>query len=225
VKSPGTLILLRHGESEWNAQDRFTGWTDVPLSERGRWQAQRAGALLRNTEPASIIHTSQLRRAIETVKYLLAEVLWPSATASTWRLNERDYGELEGWRRAEARRLLGSDKYDAVHRGWNDPPPTGLQETPEVRLARDLYARLPSPDHGAGESLADVSDRVLVYWSEVLHPQILHGDIVLVVGHSNSLRVLLRHLYDIPTANLELIGVEAGELTFHRPVQGTWRAI
>jgi 2,3-bisphosphoglycerate-dependent phosphoglycerate mutase len=215
---PGELMLLRHGASEWNEEDRFTGWTDVPLSDAGRRQAKDLGGTLRSSWRApSVVFASELSRVTESVAILLDAAGWPDAgIRPAWPLNERDYGELEGWRRPDVRRVLGAREYDAVHRGWADAPPRDLPANEDAIRARQRYPRRKSPpelgpDAGAGESLAQVSDRVIRYWLAAIRPQLAAGQNVLVVGHSNSLRVLIRLLRSVPESALATIEVPVGQ--------------
>lgn len=211
----GSLILLRHGESEWNAQDRFTGWTDVPLSATGRRQAQQAGELLKGRVPPAAIHTSELQRALDTVTVLVAAADWCSIPVHcSSQLNERDYGELEGWRRSEARRVLGPKRYNEMHRGWDTPPPAELPANSDVAQARTFHPRLKARLDAPGETLADVSRRALMYWSTALKPQIRQGASVMVVGHSNSVRAIVRYLQQVPTDALGHINVDVGQPIF-----------
>jgi 2,3-bisphosphoglycerate-dependent phosphoglycerate mutase len=210
----GELMLLRHGASEWNEEDRFTGWTDVPLSESGRHETKTLGLALRSQwRPPSLIYVSELSRVTETVALLSEAAGWHDADIRpAWQLNERDYGELEGWRRPDVRQILGPREYDAVHRGWADAPPRALPPNEDAARARQRYPRRKSPpelgpDAGAGESLAQVSDRVIRYWLATIRPQLASGHDVLVVGHSNSLRVLVRLLRSIPESDLATIDV------------------
>jgi 2,3-bisphosphoglycerate-dependent phosphoglycerate mutase len=210
----GELMLLRHGASEWNEEDRFTGWTDVPLSDAGRRQTRDLGQTLRSSwQTPSIVYASELSRVTESVAILLEAARWSGAEIRpAWPLNERDYGELEGWRRPDVRRVLGAREYDAVHRGWADAPPRDLPPNEDAAHARQRYPRRKSPPElgpgaGAGESLAQVSDRVIRYWLATIRPQLASGQNVLVAGHSNSLRVLVRLLRSIPESDLATIDV------------------
>ena len=211
----GSLMLLRHGASEWNETDRFTGWTDVPLSDAGRRQANNLGSLLRaDWRCPSIVHTSELSRATETVGILMdAAGSQEAKVQHAWQLNERDYGELEGWQRSDVRRVLGDNEYRSMHRGWTVPPPKGLAPNDDVLRARRRYPRNRYPGESgrgadAGESLAQVSDRVLQYWQTTMRPELASGQNVLVVAHSNSLRVLVRLLCSVPES--ELASIEIG---------------
>jgi 2,3-bisphosphoglycerate-dependent phosphoglycerate mutase len=208
----GGLMLLRHGASEWNEEDRFTGWTDVPLSDTGRRQAKDlGGALGDGWPPPSAVHTSGLSRAAETAGTLADAAGWHGTEVRcAWQLNERDYGELEGWRRPDVRRALGEREYRAMHRGWTVAPPVGLPANGDALRARRRFSRAGAGagvSAGAGESLAQVSDRVVQYWLTVVRPELVSGQNVLVVAHSNSLRVLVRLLRGVPESELASIEI------------------
>jgi 2,3-bisphosphoglycerate-dependent phosphoglycerate mutase len=207
------MMLLRHGASEWNEEDRFTGWTDVPLSDAGRRRAQTLGDALRAGWPApSVVYASELSRAAETVAIVTGAAGWKATEVRpAWQFNERDYGELEGWRRSDVRRVLGDRQYEAVHRGWSTAPPRDLPVNEDAIKARQRYPRKSprelGPDAGTGESLAQVSDRVVQHWLAAVRPELASGRNVLVVGHSNSLRVLVRLLRSVPESALASIEV------------------
>jgi 2,3-bisphosphoglycerate-dependent phosphoglycerate mutase len=213
-------MLLRHGASEWNEEDRFTGWTDVPLSDTGRRRAKDLGSALGGGGPApSVVHASELSRAAETAEILADAAGWRGAERRTaWPLNERDYGELEGWRRSDVRRALGERAYRAMHRGWTVAPPVGLAANEDAIGARRSYSRIGYPESGrsatvkagvtAGESLAQVSDRVVQYWLTVVQPELRSGQNVLIVAHSNSLRVLVKLLRSVPASELASIEID-----------------
>jgi 2,3-bisphosphoglycerate-dependent phosphoglycerate mutase len=209
-------MLLRHGASKWNEEDRFTGWTDVPLSDTGRRRAKELGSVLGDGRPApSVVHASELSRAAETAEILADAAGWHEAELRTaWPLNERDYGELEGWRRSDVRRALGERAYRAMHRGWTVAPPVGLAANEDAIVARRRYPRIGDPGGasrvtgpGAGESLAQVSDRVVQYWLTVVKPELGSGQDVLIVAHSNSLRVLVKLLRSVPASELASIEI------------------
>jgi 2,3-bisphosphoglycerate-dependent phosphoglycerate mutase len=220
----GALTLVRHGASEWNEQDRFTGWTDVPLSDTGRRQAKDLGRILGDGgPPPSVVHASGLSRATETAEILADAAGWYEAELGNAEpLNELDYGELEGWRRSDVRRALGEHQYRAMHRGWTVAPPTGLAANEDAVRARQKYPRFGAPGGSgraattkagvtAGESLAQVSDRVVQYWLTVVRPQLVSGQNVLIVAHSNSLRVLVKLLRSVPESELDSIEIQVGQ--------------
>ncbi|MER5443533.1 2,3-bisphosphoglycerate-dependent phosphoglycerate mutase [Streptomyces sp. NPDC002790] len=186
-------MLLRHGESVWNAQDLFAGWTDVPLSDRGRRQARSCGAQLAAVGLLpDIAHTSLLRRAIDTADLALdaTDRHWIDVRRS-WRLNERHYGALQGRSRQQIRDEFGDEQFHRWRRSWDVPPPAGDDAT---SLQGDGTARyrglgVPVP---AAESLKDVHARLLPYWEAAIVPDLLARRTVLVVAHGNTLRALIK---------------------------------
>ncbi|MYW96215.1 2,3-bisphosphoglycerate-dependent phosphoglycerate mutase [Amycolatopsis rubida] len=200
------LILLRHGESVWNAADRFAGWTDVPLSEVGRKEAARAGALLASAGLLpDVVHTSLLRRAISTAAIALdvADRHW-IPVRRTWRLNERHYGALEGRRREEVRAEFGDERFTAWRRSYSAaPPPLGRE--------RDHDARYRGVDVPRSESLEDVLARLLPYWGTAVGTDLRASRTVLIVAHGNVLRALISHLDQVEPAAIRNIAVPTGE--------------
>jgi 2,3-bisphosphoglycerate-dependent phosphoglycerate mutase len=192
----GTLILLRHGESEWNKANLFTGWVDVPLSEKGRAEATRGGQLLAEQELLpDVLHTSVLRRAITTAELALAAAdrQWIPVRRS-WRLNERHYGALQGKDKAATLAEYGEEQFMVWRRSYDTPPPP---IEPGSEFAQDgdpRYAALPPEVRPATECLADVVSRMLPYWYDAIVPDLRTGATVLVAAHGNSLRALVKHL-------------------------------
>ena len=204
-----TLILLRHGESTWNKENRFTGWTDVGLTERGVAEARRAGTLL--TESGllpDIAHTSVLLRSILTLQETLEvmERLWIPVRRS-WRLNERHYGALQGLNKAETAAEHGEEQVHVWRRSYSVPPPP-LDPTDARHPAHDeRYSDLAADQLPACESLADVVERMLPYWHDDIVPDLRDGHTPIVSAHGNSLRALVKHLdgigdEDIPGLNI-----------------------
>jgi 2,3-bisphosphoglycerate-dependent phosphoglycerate mutase len=196
VTNPGTLVLLRHGESEWNKANLFTGWVDVPLSEKGRVEAARGGQLLaENGLLPDVLHTSVLKRAIATAELALAEAdrQWIPVTRS-WRLNERHYGALQGKDKAATLAEYGEEQFMLWRRSYDTPPPPieAGSEFPQDGDAR--YAFLPPEARPATECLKDVVVRMLPYWYDAIVPDLRSGLTVLVAAHGNSLRALVKHL-------------------------------
>jgi 2,3-bisphosphoglycerate-dependent phosphoglycerate mutase len=190
-----TLILLRHGESEWNLKNLFAGWVDVDLTETGVQQAVRAGALLREHRLLpDVAHTSLLRRAVRTSAIALHEAdrSWIPVRRS-WRLNERHYGALQGKDKAAVRERYGREQFMLWRRSYDVPPPPLADDdefspVSDVRYA-DLLGSLPRT-----ESLSDVTARLLPYWYDTIVPDLRAGRTVLVSAHGNSLRALIKHL-------------------------------
>lgn len=184
------VVLLRHGESAWNAKDVFTGWTDVELSDHGRQQAQQAGRLLaaRGYLP-DVVHTSVQTRAVQSADEALLACgrSWVPVRRS-WRLNSNHYGALEGRGKAEVRAEAGEEQYMRWRRGYRVRPPQGeLDDDPR-------YAALPPEARPRGESLHDVTLRLLPYWCDAVVPDLHRYGCVLVVSHGNTLRALIKHL-------------------------------
>lgn len=190
-----TLILLRHGESEWNQDNLFAGWVDVALTDNGVRQARRAGELLleHGVRP-DVAHTSILRRTIDTaVATLEAAGAAGVPTFHSWRLNERHYGALQGLDKVSVRRRYGDEQFTLWRRSYGGTPPPLDQEGAREQRQDPRYAMLGS-DLPLTESLHDVTARLLPYWREVIGPDLHEGGTALVVGHSNSLRALIKHL-------------------------------
>ncbi len=191
-----TLVLLRHGESEWNQANLFTGWVDVGLTDKGKAEARRGGELLRESGLLpDVAHTSLLRRAIRTSEIALdsADRLWIPVRRS-WRLNERHYGALQGKDKAQVREQYGDDQFMTWRRSYDvPPPPLDAADTGHPRHDR-RYDDLPPDVLPATECLADVVVRMLPYWYDAIVPDLRRGQTVLVAAHGNSLRALVKHL-------------------------------
>lgn len=189
------LVLIRHGESEWNRENRFTGWTDVPLSEKGVLEAREAGRLLRKRGfTFDMAYTSVLRRAIKTLWLVLEEMdlMW-IPVAVNWRLNERHYGALQGLNKSEATRELGEDRVNVWRRSFDIPPPPLTTEDPRHPRFDPKYANLNPADLPATECLKDTIERFLPYSQENIGPAVRSGKRVLVVGHGNTLRGFIKY--------------------------------
>jgi 2,3-bisphosphoglycerate-dependent phosphoglycerate mutase len=196
VTSTGTLVLLRHGESEWNKANLFTGWVDVPLSVQGRTEAARGGRLLgEHGLLPDVLHTSLLRRAITTAELALAEIdrQWIPVRRS-WRLNERHYGALQGKDKAATLAEYGEEQFMTWRRSYSTPPPAIAPGSEYAQDGDARYAMLPPEARPATECLADVVVRMLPYWYDAIVPDLRSGATVLVAAHGNSLRALVKHL-------------------------------
>jgi 2,3-bisphosphoglycerate-dependent phosphoglycerate mutase len=209
---PQRLLLLRHGESVWNASGLFTGWVDVGLSERGASEAVRAGALLaeRDLRP-DVVHTSVLARAIRTAELALeaAERQWIPVRRS-WRLNERHYGALQGKSKEQIRSEAGAAQFQVWRRSYDVPPPP-LEPDSSFAAADDPRYRELAPDVlPRTESLKDVLERVLPYWYDAIVPDLRSGRLVLVSAHGNSLRALVKHLDRIGDAEIAEVNLPTG---------------
>jgi 2,3-bisphosphoglycerate-dependent phosphoglycerate mutase len=211
MSAPYTLILLRHGNSEWNQKNLFTGWVDVRLSEQGVTEAKRAGELLAESGLLpDILHTSVLTRAIQTADLALdvADRLWIDVKRS-WRLNERHYGALQGLDKAETLEKYGPEQFQLWRRSFDVPPPP-LDDDSEFSQAHDpryagLGELLPRT-----ECLKDVIERMLPYWESDITTDLAAGKTVLVTAHGNSLRALVKHLDDISDDDIAELNIPTG---------------
>jgi 2,3-bisphosphoglycerate-dependent phosphoglycerate mutase len=193
------LVLLRHGESTWNRDDRFTGWTDVPLSEKGRAEAAEAGRILKDEGYAfDLAFTSVLARAIETLEIVLREIGQTGIPViRSWRLNERHYGALQGLNKAETAERYGAEQVHQWRRSYAVRPPA-LTEDDERFPGRDKrYADVPTEDLPLTESLRDTVRRFLPCWHDDIAPAIEGGRRVIISAHGNSLRALVKYLDDL----------------------------
>ena len=214
-----TLVLLRHGQSQWNLENRFTGWVDVDLTAEGEAQAKRGGALIAAEGIAfDRAYASVLTRAIRTGSIALQACgqLW-IPLIKDWRLNERHYGGLTGGNKAEAAAKFGEDQVHVWRRSYDIPPPP-MEPGSEYDFTKDRrYAGAPIPDT---ESLKTTLDRVLPYWGEAIAPKLTAGETLLIAAHGNSLRAIVKHLFqvgddkitgvEIPTGNPLLIALDGG---------------
>ncbi len=206
------LVLLRHGESVWNKENRFTGWTDVDLSEKGLTEAHAAGKLLREEGFAfDIAYTSVLKRAIRTLWITLDEMdlMWIPVIRN-WRLNERHYGDLQGYNKAEMAAKVGDDQVLVWRRSYDIPPPELTPDDPRYPGKDPRYASLPDHELPKTESLKLTVDRMLPYWHEVISKSILDGKNVLVAAHGNSLRALVKYLDNIPDDEIVKLNIPTG---------------
>jgi 2,3-bisphosphoglycerate-dependent phosphoglycerate mutase len=206
------LVLLRHGQSEWNLQNRFTGWVDVDLSPKGEAEAVAAGRLLRDEGILpDVVHTSTQRRAIRTAELVLHELGEPPVPVRrSWQLNERHYGALQGLDKRETALKHGDEQVKLWRRSYATRPPP-LSESDRLAQHDDpAYAELPLEVLPASESLADVVDRLMPYWSDEIVPDLTAGRVVLVVAHGNSLRALVKHLDDLSEAEVLELNIPTG---------------
>jgi 2,3-bisphosphoglycerate-dependent phosphoglycerate mutase len=207
-----SLVLLRHGESTWNAEGLFTGWVDVGLSEKGAAEAVAGGALLRDSGlRPDVVHTSVLTRAIQTAHLSLeaAGLLWLPVTRS-WRLNERHYGALQGKNKAQTRQEFGDEQFMLWRRSYDVPPPPLADDDPLSQAHDPRYAHLPYELRPRTECLKDVLERMLPYWYDALVPDLAAGRTPLVVAHGNSLRALVKHLDGISDTDIAALNIPTG---------------
>lgn len=206
-----TLILLRHGQSEWNQKNLFTGWVDVRLTEKGRGEAAHAGTMLAEAGMLpDVLHTSVLSRAIQTADLALdsADRLWVPVKRS-WRLNERHYGALQGLDKAATLEKYGEQQFMEWRRSFDTPPPT-LDDSSEWSQAMDPRYVGIDGKRPQTECLKDVIDRLLPYWESEILPDLRAGNTVLVTAHGNSLRALVKHLEGISDADIARLNIPTG---------------
>jgi len=206
------LVLLRHGESTWNQENRFTGWTDVDLSERGLAEAAEAGRLLREGGYRfDLAYTSLLKRAIRTLWIGLdaLALMWIPVEKS-WRLNERHYGGLQGLNKAETAAQHGEAQTKIWRRSFDIPPPALTRDDPRHPSHDPRYASLDPGELPNGESLKATIDRFLPYWHDTIAPHIRSGTRVLIAAHGNSLRALVMYLDDISQAEIVELNIPTG---------------
>ena len=205
------LILLRHGNSEWNAKNLFTGWVDVRLSDQGVAEAKRAGELLADSGLAPLIsYTSVLTRAIQTADIALLEAdrAWLPVKRS-WRLNERHYGALQGLDKADTLAKYGEEQFMQWRRSFDVPPPPLADDAEWSQYGDERYADIPDADFPRTESLALVIERMLPYWESDIIPSLREGT-VLVTAHGNSLRALVKHLDGISDDAIAELNIPTG---------------
>ncbi len=207
-----TMILLRHGESEWNSKGLFTGWVDVALSDKGEAEAANAGRLLGEAglRPGQV-HTSVLKRAIQTANIALAhaDLQW-LPVRRTWRLNERHYGALQGKNKAQTRNEFGDEQFMLWRRSYDVPPPPIADDDPLSQVGDPRYAALPPELLPRTECLKDVLERMLPYWYDAIVADLVAGQTVLVVAHGNSLRALVKHLDGISDEAIAELNIPTG---------------
>ena len=206
------IVLLRHGESVWNMENRFTGWTDVDLSQRGVGEAMRAGAALKEAGFVfDLAHTSVLKRAIKTLWLALEamDLMWIPVHHS-WRLNERHYGALQGLNKAETAAKFGEKQVLLWRRSYDVPPPALDRGDPRDSLGDPRYAEITESGPPLTECLKDTVARFLPYWSEVIAPAVRAGRRVLIVAHGNSLRALVKYLDAVSDSAIVDLNIPTG---------------
>lgn len=204
------LILLRHGQSEWNEKNLFTGWVDVPLTAKGMEEASRGGQMLKDRDILpDVVHTSLQRRAINTANLALdsADRLWIPVKRS-WRLNERHYGALQGKDKSQIREQYGEEQFMQWRRSYDVPPPA-IEDNDDFSQANDpRYAHVENAPRT--ECLKDVLERMLPYWESEIQPDLKEGKTVLVAAHGNSLRALVKNLDGISDDDISGLNIPTG---------------
>ncbi len=206
------LVLIRHGESTWNLENRFTGWTDVALTDTGVAQAKQAGRLLSEAGfEFDIAYASVLKRALWTLWFCLDQMdrSW-LPIVNDWRLNERHYGALQGLNKAETARKFGDEQVLIWRRSYDTPPPALAADDARSERSDPRYARLRAGQVPLTECLKDTVDRVMPFWNEVLAPAIRSGQRVLVSAHGNSMRALVKYLDGISDADIVGLNIPNG---------------
>jgi 2,3-bisphosphoglycerate-dependent phosphoglycerate mutase len=206
------LVLLRHGESIWNKENKFTGWTDVDLSEQGRQEARRAAVLLKTHGFSfDVAYTSVLRRAIRTLWIVLDEMdlMWLPVHCS-WRLNERHYGALQGLNKHDTAEKYGPEQVQKWRRSYDVRPPA-LADSDSRNLRSDpRYAHLEDDDVPFAESLSDTLNRVIPYWHEAIAPSLRNGKRILIAAHGNSIRALVKFLDNVSDDGIVSLEIPTG---------------
>ena len=211
-RNPGALVLVRHGQSEWNLKNLFTGWTDVDLTEHGVAEARLAGQMLKDEGYTfDIAFTSVLTRAIRTLWLILDEMdlMWIPVVRD-WRLNERHYGDLQGLNKAETTKRHGADQVKIWRRSYATPPPPLSEEDARHPQHDPRYGRLARTDLPATESLKSTLDRVAPCWDQAIAPELLAGRNVLIAAHGNSLRALVKMLEGISEQDITEFNIPTG---------------
>ncbi len=212
------LVLLRHGESTWNEENRFTGWTDVDLSEKGVEEARQAAELLKNGGYTfDIAYTSVLKRAIRTLWITLdgMDLMWIPVVRN-WRLNERHYGALQGLNKAETAQKFGNEQVHLWRRSYDVPPPALEPDDPRYPGHDPRYKDVPMAELPLTECLKDTVNRFLPYWFDPIIPTVKSGKKVIIVAHGNSLRALVKHLDQIPDEEIPELNIPTGvPLVYH----------
>ncbi len=206
------LILLRHGQSQWNLENRFTGWTDVPLTKKGQIEAQEAGALLKaNKFNFDLVYTSFLKRSIETCEICLEELKNDKVkTIADWRLNERHYGNLQGLNKSETAEKYGDEQVQVWRRSYSIPPPS-MKKDDDRHPSKDLlYNAINQELLPSSESLKDTVKRVMPVIKDVLIPEIKNNKKIMIVAHGNSLRAIVKVLRKISENNIVSLNIPTG---------------
>ena len=214
----GTLVLLRHGNSEWNSLNLFTGWVDVDLNDQGRTEAVNGGRLIKEAGLLpDVVHTSLLRRAINTANISLdvADRHWIPVSRS-WRLNERHYGALQGKDKKATLEAYGEDQFMLWRRSFDVPPPVLADDDEYSQVGDPRYADIPDAEMPRTECLKDVIARMLPYWDSAIVPDLRAGRTTLVAAHGNSLRAIVKHLDGISDDDIASLNIPTAQPLVYR---------
>ncbi|HDR6315404.1 2,3-diphosphoglycerate-dependent phosphoglycerate mutase [Bacillus cereus] len=206
------LVLIRHGQSEWNVENRFTGWTDVDLSSKGSEEAREAGVMLKaNGFSFDIAYTSVLRRAMRTLWITLEEMdlMW-IPVHKTWKLNERHYGALQGLNKEETARKYGDEQVTLWRRSTNVRPPALTKDDERYEASHPKYRDVKEYEFPLTEDLEDTEKRVVSYWNEEIAPNVKAGKQVIITAHGNTIRALVKHLDQISDEEIENVNIPTG---------------
>ena len=205
----GKLIAIRHGQSIWNAENRFTGWVDVDLSEKGVLEAEKSGKLLKDLNlNYDICFTSYLKRAIKTLEIILKIVGKESKYTKAWELNERHYGALTGLNKAETKEKLGEEQFNQYRRSWDNRPPILVKESEYSSQKDSLYKKLKSVPNT--ESLKNTYDRVIPYFEKNIQEHLKQDKNIIISAHGNSLRALCKYLFNISDKRINELEIHTG---------------
>jgi 2,3-bisphosphoglycerate-dependent phosphoglycerate mutase len=206
------IVLLRHGESIWNKQNKFTGWTDIGLSQRGMHEAHHAGKVLkRQGYQFDLIYCSVLRRAIQTMKIVMREMKIKEIPIEySWRLNERHYGALQGLNKAQMAKKYGEEQVHIWRRSYDVPPPALKKDDPRHPLHDKLYKNVPKKFLPSRECLKDTVKRFVPYWQHDIAPAIKAGKNILISAHGNSLRALVKYLDKVSDKEIPVLNIPTG---------------
>ena len=205
------LILIRHGQSVWNAENRFTGWVDVDLSEQGILEAKNSGVLIKNLNiNIDISYTSFLKRAIKTLKIILEENNLKLDSYTSWKINERHYGSLTGLNKEETKKKIGEDQFKKYRRSWDVSPPPISEDDKNVSLFSSLNRSIPSGMIPLTESLKDTYNRVIPFFDSKIKPSIQNNKNIIIAAHGNSLRALCKKLFNISNQKINELEIPTG---------------
>jgi 2,3-bisphosphoglycerate-dependent phosphoglycerate mutase len=207
------VVLLRHGESVWNRENRFTGWTDVGLNQRGEAEARAAAGMLKHgSYEFDLAFTSVLKRAIKTLWIVLEDMdrMW-IPVRNSWRLNERHYGALQGLNKAETAAKFGDAQVKIWRRSYDTPPPALADDDPRLELTDPRYAEIDRKSFPHTECLKDTVARFLPYWHDTIAPSVRSGQRVIIVAHGNSLRALVKYLDNVSDADIVELNIPTGQ--------------